>query len=122
MKFKYFLSTTLVIALSQVTNSTPANAYDQSDLDQLLQTNSCTGITCDLSFAPLDDADLTGADLNGANLETHRSLKFEEAVFTYWLYPLSCMVFIELGKQNRVNWQSRHASAKAPPIYSLKPS
>ncbi len=44
---------------------------------------------------------------------THRSLKFEEAVFTYWLYPLSCMVFRELGKQNRVNWRS--------PIYSLKP-
>jgi len=40
--------------------------YSQSDLNQLLSTNSCPG--GDLGYADLDKAELYGADLEGANL------------------------------------------------------
>ena len=41
-------------------------AYDQDDLDRLLNTGSCSA--CDLSDANLFRADLSGANLFGVNL------------------------------------------------------
>jgi uncharacterized protein YjbI with pentapeptide repeats len=41
-------------------------AWNQADLDKLLDTNACRG--CDLSGALLYGEDLSGVDLAGANL------------------------------------------------------
>ncbi len=43
-----------------------AGAWNQADLDKLLETKECKG--CDLSGALLYGEDLSGADLMGANL------------------------------------------------------
>ena len=43
-----------------------AGAWNQADLDKLLETKECKG--CDLSGALLYGEDLSGADLVGANL------------------------------------------------------
>ena len=43
-----------------------AGAWNQADLDKLLETKECKG--CDLSGALLYGEDLSGADLRGANL------------------------------------------------------
>ncbi len=41
-------------------------AYEQADLDKLLETNACIG--CDLTYAKLAGANLAGADLESAEL------------------------------------------------------
>lgn len=59
-----------LLALASI--AAPAAAFDQADLDRLLETKNCPG--CDLSGADLSgrnlaEADLSGANLRGANLE-----------------------------------------------------
>lgn len=78
MKLKFVLTTTLAIAISQAGNLSPANAFDQSDVDQFLSAEDCIG--CDLTdYDAYEDGDfvhfqgpspfsLRESDFTGANL------------------------------------------------------
>ncbi|NEP00359.1 MAG: TIM barrel protein [Symploca sp. SIO2E9] len=64
--FLKFSTLALTIIVSLTIFSLPAGAYEERDLQQLLETGECTG--CDLSGAFLLGEDLSQADLSNANL------------------------------------------------------
>ena len=75
------------LLLTLLFTTTPAAAYNSSDLNQLMSSGSCA--YGDLSGADLSSLDLTGANLTGSNLTGARLIKtklagavFDKAVLT----------------------------------------
>ncbi len=64
--FTWLPTLVLVIICSLFLFNSPSYAFNQADLDQLLQNNICE--KCDLSDAELRDAELRDADLSNADL------------------------------------------------------
>ena len=68
----YFIAFLGIFLFSSFSEPSPAYAFEQLDLDTLLNTYQCAA--CDLTLAELEEtalsgADLSGADLSGADLE-----------------------------------------------------
>ena len=62
----YFIAFLGIFLFSSFSEPSPAYAFEQLDLDTLVNTYQCAA--CDLTLAELEETDLNGANLSGANL------------------------------------------------------